>query len=100
MTKLFLSALVVLAAALPASAESWRTTVIGVGSDAMPAEALYNRGLENAIFETRVCLITGRFSTGSNCYAVYTNGRAEYVNAVNRPLVKEFLSKLILRAQQ
>lgn len=44
--------------------------IVGVGSTSQCAKNLFVRGCDAAVFESRVCKITGRFSTGSHCYAV------------------------------
>lgn len=96
--KKLLLALAIIGSVSPAQADRERGAVIGVGSDSRHSSRLYERGIEAAVFETRVCSITGKFSNGSRCYVVYDTGWSEYVSAVNRPMLKSFLRGLERRA--
>lgn len=45
--------------------------VTGLGSYSHGPRALFRQGCEAAIFEARVCAITGRFSDGEECWVRY-----------------------------
>ncbi|HEX4924264.1 MAG TPA: hypothetical protein VFV50_09260 [Bdellovibrionales bacterium] len=96
--KKLLLALAILGSVSTAQADRERGAVIGVGTTSMHPSRLYERGLEAAVFETRACSISGRFSNGSRCYVVYDTGWSEYVNGNNRPLLRAFLRGLERRA--
>jgi hypothetical protein len=67
-----------------------RGAVVGVGSAGMPADRIYDRGVDVALFEIKTCGISGHFSNGARCYAVYNTGWSEWVGGHNNQLVAAF----------
>jgi hypothetical protein len=83
----------------PAPAPAPNTlTVTGLGSATRDPKDLTDKGISAAIFEARFCMVTGKFSDGSECYAVYSDGSNQSVNSGNRDQVQVFIDGL--KAQQ
>jgi len=80
----------------PAAQEAPVAQIVGVGSTSQCAAHLFIRGPTSAFFETRVCRISGHFSSGSQCYAIWElNGQytTRWVSARDSDAMEDFLKR-------
>jgi hypothetical protein len=93
MKKLILAALILSSVSF-AQADRVRGRVIGIGSTSSGPEMLYSRGWDAAIFEARVCRVTGYNSNHSRCYVLYDTGWSEFVSSINSDAIETFIERL------